>query len=78
MFDLTNQINQVFVFTLVMIVAFIIMAFGTYLIIIVSFRLPFLFWVRHEVAAASSPGEALNPANVGVTKSLNDRPRMAA
>jgi hypothetical protein len=78
MFDLTNQINQVIVFTLVMIVAFMIMAFGTYLIIIVSFRLPFLFWVRHEAPDVWSAGEALNPTNVGMTESLTERPRMAA
>lgn len=78
MFDLTNQFNQVFVFTLVIIGALIIVAFGTYLIILLSFRLPFLFWVRHEVAAASSPAEALNPPNIMVTNCLSDRPRMAA
>jgi len=78
MFDLTNQFNQVFVFTLVMIGALTIMACLTYVIIIVCFRLPFRFWARHEAAAASSLREAPNVANISVTKSSSHRPRMAA
>jgi hypothetical protein len=72
--DLTNLINQTIAVTLLMITAFIIMAFGTYVIIIVSFRLPFLFWLRHEAAGASSPDEALNPA----ANAVSDRRGMAA
>jgi hypothetical protein len=78
MFDLTNQFNQIFVFTLVMIGALTIMACLTYLIIIFSFRLPFRLWAHHEAASASSLREAPNLANVSVTKSSSDRPRMAA
>jgi len=78
MFDLNNEITQIAMFTLVMIGALTIMACLTYVIIIFSFRLPFRFWARHEAAAPSSSGEAPNLANVSVTESLIDRPRMAA
>lgn len=75
MSDLTNQIALI---TLVMIAGLVVMAFGTYLIIVAFFRLPFLFWVHHEAASAASRSEVLNPRNVRVTTPSEDRPNIAA
>ena len=64
--------------TLMMIASLAVMAFGTYLIFIILFRLPFLFWVRHKPTVALPQGESPHSADVELMTVLSDRAKIAA
>lgn len=64
--------------TLLMIASLWVMAFGTYVIFIVFFRLPFLFWVRHKSTVALPQGESAHAADVELMTVLSDRAKIAA
>jgi hypothetical protein len=72
MFDF---IYETAVITMMMIASLGVVACGAYLISIISFRLPFLFWIRHE-PTLGSPQEF--PEDVEVMTVPSDRANIAA
>jgi hypothetical protein len=75
MLDFIYQTTAV---TLVMIASLAVMALGTYVIFIICFRLPFLFWVRPKFTVAPPQGEFPHPQDVELSTLLSDRAKVAA